>query len=146
MPELNILEILDVLPHRFPMLMVDRILSLEGTAMTAIKNVSVNEWFFQGHYPGKPIMPGVLIVEAMAQAGAVLILLQPEHKGKIPLIGSIENARFKQPVVPGDQIVMELELVNMKGSIGKMRSSAKVDGRLVASMELMFKVMEREQE
>lgn len=142
----NIQRILEVLPHRFPMLLVDRVISVENNKLTAIKNVTVNEWFFQGHYPEKPIMPGVLILEAMAQAGAVLILNSEQHQGKIPLIGAIDQVKFRRVVTPGDQIVMELEMLWMKGSVGKFKGTAKVEGELAASMEMTFKVRERERD
>lgn len=128
------------------MLLVDRVISVENNKLTAIKNVTVNEWFFQGHYPEKPIMPGVLILEAMAQAGAVLILNSEQHQGKIPLIGAIDQVKFRRVVTPGDQIVMELEMLWMKGSVGKFKGTAKVEGELAASMEMTFKVRERERD
>lgn len=143
---LNIQRILESLPHRYPMLLVDRVISIEENKLVAIKNVTVNEWFFQGHYPEKPIMPGVLILEAMAQAGAVLLLSQEAHKGRIPLIGAIDQVKFRRVVTPGDQLVMELELLWVKGSVGKFKGVAKVDNEIAALMEMTFKIRDRERE
>ena len=143
---MNIEQILQTLPHRYPMLLVDRIIEIgeDRKSCRGIKNVTINEPFFQGHYPGKPIMPGVLILEAMAQAGAALILTHPDYKGLIPLIGAIDNVKFKRPVVPGDQLVMDLELLWIRGNIGKIRGIASVDGEQASSMEMVFKLSEKE--
>jgi 3-hydroxyacyl-[acyl-carrier-protein] dehydratase len=142
---IKIEEILEYLPHRYPMLLVDRILEMEpGKRIKGLKNVTINESFFQGHYPGRPIMPGVLIVEAMAQAGAVLILMDESYKGKVPLIGAIEAVKFKRPVVPGDQLVTEAELLWLRGNVGKFKATATVDGEVAASMEMIFKLKERD--
>jgi beta-hydroxyacyl-ACP dehydratase FabZ len=141
----DIEEILKYLPHRYPMLLVDRVLEVvPGKTCKGLKNVTINEPFFQGHYPGKPIMPGVLIIEAMAQAGAILILSQPENEGMAPLIGSIDNVKFKRPVVPGDQLISDTELLWFRSSIGKMKATASVNGETVATMELTFKVIPME--
>jgi beta-hydroxyacyl-ACP dehydratase FabZ len=128
------------------MILVDRMLehSEDGTKCKAIKNVTFNEAFFQGHYPGFPVMPGVLIVEAMAQAGAAMMLSRPDTAGKIPLIGAIDDARFKRMVVPGDQLILECELLWMRGMVGRMKCQATVDGELAASMELTFKLATRD--
>lgn len=135
-------ELLDILPHRFPMLLIDRILEVDAPRTAkGLKNVTINEPFFQGHYPGKPIMPGVLIVEAIAQAGCILILSTPEHKGKIPLIGGIESVKFRRPVVPGDQLISEVELLWFRNDVGKIKGSATVDGETVATMEMSFKLI-----
>ena len=142
---IEIEEIMDSLPHRYPMLLLDRILELTpGKTSTGLKNVTMNEAFFQGHYPGKPIMPGVLIIEAMAQAGALVILSDGEHKGKLPVIGAIDNVKFKRPVVPGDQLVSSAELLWFRNQIGRMRSVATVDGEVVATLELTFKLVPKE--
>ncbi len=142
---LNVEKIMDCLPHRYPMLLVDRVLEMrEGKFCKGLKNVTMNEAFFQGHYPERPIMPGVLIVEAMAQAGAVLILNRPDLAGKVPLIGAIDDVRFKRPVVPGDQLISELELLWIRGTIGRFKGTATVDGELVASMEMTFKLIDKE--
>lgn len=129
------------------MLLVDRILEMDMVALRCkgLKNVSINEPFFQGHYPGRPIMPGVLIIESIAQVGAVLLLSDPKMLNRIPLIGAINDVKFKRPVVPGDQLVSECEILWVRGPIGKMRGVATVDGDLVASMEMTFKLQERDQ-
>lgn len=135
-------DIMGFLPHRFPMLLVDRILEVNGRTIKALKNVTINEPFFEGHYPGKPIMPGVLIIEAMAQAGAVLLLAQDMYKGMVPLIGAIDKVKFRRPVVPGDQLITTGELVAIKGSVGKLAATATVNGELVASLEMTFKLLQ----
>jgi len=138
---LDINEIQKIIPHRYPFLLVDRILELEpGKKAVGIKNVSVNEHFFQGHFPGHPVMPGVLIIEALAQVGAVALLSMDEYKGKIALFARIENARFRQQVVPGDQLVMEVEVLKLKGTVGKAQAKAMVDGKVAAEAELMFAI------
>jgi 3-hydroxyacyl-[acyl-carrier-protein] dehydratase len=137
---IDIQGILDLLPHRYPFLLLDRVLSCEpGKSVTAIKNVTVNEPFFQGHFPGRPIMPGVVIVEAMAQACGILAF---ETVGEAPrdtvfLFVGIDQARFKRPVVPGDQLEIRAELVRRVKTIWKFKVVAEVDGRLAASAELM---------
>ncbi|HEY3782322.1 MAG TPA: 3-hydroxyacyl-ACP dehydratase FabZ [Fimbriimonadaceae bacterium] len=139
---INIEQIMQYLPHRYPMLLVDRILEvIPGKKCVGLKNVTINEEFFIGHYPGRPIMPGVLIIEAMAQAGAILILSDPANAGKLPIIGSIDNVKLKRPVVPGDQLISDTELLWFRNNIGKMRAVATVDGEVAASMELTFKVV-----
>jgi 3-hydroxyacyl-[acyl-carrier-protein] dehydratase len=143
---MNIQDILETLPHRYPMLLVDRIvyISEDRKVCRGLKNVTINEPFFQGHYPGRPIMPGVLIVEAMAQAGAALILTDPNYRGMIPLIGGVDNVKFKKPVTPGDQLIMELELLWLRGNIGKIKGTATVDGEIAATMEMVFKLVNKE--
>jgi 3-hydroxyacyl-[acyl-carrier-protein] dehydratase len=142
---IDINDIMKCLPHRFPMLLVDRILDVEpGKTCTGLKNVTINEAFFQGHYPGMPIMPGVLIIEAMAQAGAVIILSDPEHEGKVPVIGAIDQVKFRHPVVPGDQLISKLELLWFRSGIGRMKGTACVGDHVAATMELTFKLVERE--
>lgn len=139
---MNVTEIMEVLPHRYPMLLVDRILELEsGKRAVGLKNVTINEAFFQGHYPGMPIMPGVLIVEAMAQAGAVILLTFEKYKGMVPVIGAIDEVKFKRQVVPGDTLVSDVELLWIKNGIGRIKGTATVDGQLAASMEMTFKLM-----
>lgn len=126
------------------MLLVDRIVEHSGNRCVGIKNVTINEAFFQGHYPGMPIMPGVLIIEAMAQAGAVLLLAEPEYEGLVPVIGAIDDVKFRRMVVPGDQLRSEIELIWIRNNIGRIRGKATVDGELAASMEMTFKLKRKE--
>jgi len=131
-----------VLPHRYPILLVDRILEVEpGVRCVGIKNVTINEGFFQGHYPGQPIMPGVLIIESLAQCGAVILLSQDSYRGMVPVIGAIDNVKFKRQVGPGDQLRLEIELLWIKSSIGRIKGVATVDGQLAAQMEMTFKLI-----
>jgi len=143
---MTITEIMDILPHRYPMLLVDRVLEIEeGKRIVCIKNVTANEQFFQGHFPGAPVMPGVLIVEAMAQCGAVLVLKDmPDRADKLFLFGGVDKARFRKPVVPGDQLRMEVEVLAKRSNSVKIRGVATVNGELVAEAE-MLSVMGRRQ-
>lgn len=135
---LDINEIKEIIPHRYPFLLVDRITELEeGKRVVGIKNVTVNEPFFQGHFPQYPVMPGVLILEAMAQVGAVAILKLPQFAGKIGFYAGIDNARFRRQVVPGDQLRIEVEIVKLKGSIAKSAAKAYVGDELACEAELM---------
>lgn len=144
MPEINIQEILRYLPHRYPFLLVDRILDLEeGKRCVGLKNVTMNEPFFQGHYPGYPIMPGVLIIEAIAQAGALVVLTDERYKDMVPVIGSVSEVRFRRPVVPGDQLISDTELLWVKSGVGKMRGTARVNNEEVASLEMTFMMIPR---
>jgi 3-hydroxyacyl-[acyl-carrier-protein] dehydratase len=132
-------NIQDILPHRYPFLLVDRLLEVvPGERAAGLKNVTINEPFFQGHFPGQPIMPGVLIVEAMAQVGAAALLTMPENRGRLALFTGIDNLRFKRQVVPGDTLRLELEIIKMRGPVGKGRGTANVDGKVAATGELMF--------
>lgn len=132
-------EIMEILPHRYPFLMLDRILELEpGVRALGEKLVTINEPFFQGHFPNMPIMPGVLIVEALAQTGAVAALSQPENKGKLAFFAGIDTVRFRRPVRPGDTLRMEVTLDKIRRGIGKGKGRATVDGQLVCEGELMF--------
>ena len=135
---LSIKEILNLLPHRYPFLLVDKILEQEENKIIGVKNVTINEPFFQGHFPGHPVMPGVLIIEAMAQVGGVLMFSKEENRGKIPLFAGIDKARFKKPVHPGDQLKIKVEIIKTIKGIGKAKAEAYVDDNLVASAELMF--------
>ena len=138
---LSVEEIQRILPHRYPFLLVDRILEMEaGKRMVGIKNVTVNEPFFQGHFPEKPVMPGVLIIEAMAQVGAAGILSLPEYQGKIALFAGIDKARFRRQVVPGDQLRIEVRVTKLRGAVGKSEAKAFVGEELAAEAELMFAI------
>jgi len=136
---MDVRAILDRLPHRYPLLLVDRILEVEGTRrIVGIKNVSINEPFFQGHFPGHPIMPGVLIVEAMAQTGGVLLMEQvPDREGKVVYFMALDNVKFRRPVVPGDQLRMEVEMLQFRGKVARMKGTAFVDGQVATEAEMM---------
>jgi 3-hydroxyacyl-[acyl-carrier-protein] dehydratase len=142
----DIQKIMGFLPHRYPFILVDRIIELvPGERVVGLKNVTINEPFFQGHFPGTPVMPGVLIVEAMAQAGGVLVYISrsEEHsKGLIYFMG-IDKARFRQPVIPGDQLVLEIMWTKRRGNVSKMSGKATVDGTLVAEAEVMAMMEEK---
>lgn len=136
---MNNIEIQKILPHRYPFLLVDNILEVEtGKKAIGLKNVTVNEPFFQGHFPGNPIMPGVLIIEAMAQVGGIAILSSEEYKGKLAVLTGIDKMKIRKQVVPGDTLIMEAEMLAFKMGIGKAKVCAKVDGKIVAQGELMF--------
>ena len=143
---MDIREILRSIPHRYPFLLVDRILEMEpGRKIVALKNVSMNEPFFQGHFPDAPVMPGVLIVEAMAQAGAVLLLHpMPDRDRKLVYFTGIDGARFRRAVVPGDQLKLTLEVLNLRPKACKMRGRAEVDGQRAAEAEILSALVERE--
>lgn len=133
------LKLTDILPHRYPFLLVDRILELEpGKRAVGIKNVTMNEYFFQGHFPGQPIMPGVLMVEALAQIGAVALLTMEGNEGKIPMFTGIEKLRFKRQVVPGDTLRLEMEVLQMRGPMGRGQGTVTVDGEMAVKGELLF--------
>lgn len=144
-PAVEIEEILRVLPHRYPILLVDRILAIEGdTKIVGLKNVTINEPFFQGHFPGHPIMPGVLIVEAMAQTGGVLLLRQLEApETKVVYFMSLDNVKFRRPVRPGDQLRMEVTVLQNKGRTVRLQGNAYVDGQLAAEAEMLARVVDR---
>ncbi len=138
---LDINEIKAILPHRYPFLLVDRILELEeGKKAIGIKNVTANEEFFNGHFPDYPVMPGVLIVEALAQVGGVAMLKKKENEGRLALFAGIDKCRFKKQVKPGDQLKLEVEILRLRGSIGKGKGVATVDGELVCETEIMFAI------
>lgn len=141
MPILTTKEIMERIPHRQPMLLIDTIEELEnGKRGVGKKCVSFNEPYFAGHFPGEPVMPGVLIIEALAQVGAVVILSCPEFKGKTAYFGAINAAKFRRKVVPGDVLMLEVEMVKQKGSIGIGKATATVNGKVAASAELTFAV------
>ncbi|MCR8852672.1 3-hydroxyacyl-ACP dehydratase FabZ [Lysinibacillus sp. FSL R7-0073] len=132
-------QIQEILPHRYPFLLVDRIEELEeGKRAVGLKNVTINEEFFNGHFPQYPVMPGVLIVEALAQVSAVIMLTKEGNEGRLGLLAGIDQCRFKKQVKPGDQLRLEVEITRVKGSIGKGKGIATVDGELVCEMELVF--------
>jgi len=143
---MTITEIMKLLPHRYPMLLVDRILEIQEKRIVGIKNVSANEQFFQGHFPGAPVMPGVLIVEAMAQCAAVLFLRDIEDRDKkLFLFGGVDKARFRKPVIPGDQLTLECEVLQRRANTVKVRGVAKVGDVVVAEAELLSVMVDRPQ-
>jgi 3-hydroxyacyl-[acyl-carrier-protein] dehydratase len=132
-------EILNILPHRYPFMLVDRIIELEeGKRIVGIKNLTFNELFFQGHFPGRPVMPGVLQMEAMAQVAGILLNKMFGGEGKISFFAAIDNARFRRPVVPGDQLRMEIDIVNAKPRLSKVHAKAFVGDKLASEADLMF--------
>ena len=142
---MNVNEIQKIIPHRFPFLLVDAVLELEPSKrIVGIKNVTANEPFFQGHFPGAPVMPGVLIVEAMAQLGAVMVLKDlPDREQKLVYFSGIDSARFRQPVIPGDQIRMVVEALKMRPRHGKLKAEAFVRDKLVAEAEIFSTIVDR---
>ena len=146
-PPLDARAIERIIPHRYPMLLIDRVIELEpGKRAVAIKNVTRNEWFFEGHFPQQPIMPGVLIIEALAQTGAVAALSAEQFQGKLGLFAGIDGVRFRRQVAPGDQLRLEVTLERIRGPIGKAAASATVDGELAASGTLTFAMVDAPQD
>ena len=144
MPILDIEAIRNILPHRYPMLLVDRILELEPDRIVGIKNVTINEPFFNGHFPDFPVMPGVLIIEAMAQVAGVLVLKEmADRHNKVVFLAAVEGAKFRKPVVPGDQLRIEMKVGKRKASVAKMYGQATVDGAVVAEAEVLCKLADK---
>lgn len=145
---LEISEIMSILPHRYPFLLIDRIVEIERKKrIVAIKNVTINEPFFQGHFPGYPIMPGALVVEAIAQAGGVLLMPEvPDRHRKLMVFTGIERAKFRRPVVPGDQLRIEVSVLNWKPRVARMQGRAMVDGKLACEATVMCQLVPREAE
>ena len=138
---LNIKEIQEIIPHRYPFLFVDSIESLEPLKRAVgYKNVTMNEYFFQGHFPQEPVLPGGIIIEALAQVGAIALLYDEKFRGKIAYFGGIKNARFREKVVPGDRLRLEVEIIKMKGPMGIGQATAKVGDKVVCQAELTFAV------
>ncbi|SFB04209.1 MULTISPECIES: 3-hydroxyacyl-ACP dehydratase FabZ [unclassified Bacillus (in: firmicutes)] len=144
---LDINQIKEIIPHRYPFLLVDRILEVEeGQRAVGIKNVTANEEFFNGHFPDYPVMPGVLVIEALAQVGAVAMLKKEENRGRLAFFAGIDNCRIKRQVVPGDQLRLEVEMTRVRGKIGKGRGVATVDGEVAVELEMMFALGEKKEE
>ena len=142
---MDIQEIMERIPHRYPFLLIDRIIELvPGKKAVGIKNVTANEWFFQGHFPGMPIMPGVLILEALAQLGAVIVLHDENNRGKIPVFTGVDKLRFRRQVVHGDQLRLEAEIDRVRGVMGKGFVKALVEDKIAVEGEIMFALVERE--
>ncbi len=140
----DINKIMDLIPHRYPFLLVDRILSIDEDKITGIKNVSINEPHFQGHFPGQPIMPGVLIVEGMAQCAGVLMLRRIEHpESKLVFFASIDKVKFRKPVVPGDQIRYEIEITRFGGKVCRFKGNTYVEDQLVCEAEMLASIMDK---
>jgi 3-hydroxyacyl-[acyl-carrier-protein] dehydratase len=144
----DIQEILGFLPHRYPFLLIDRVVEFErGKRLVAIKNVTMNEPFFQGHFPGYPIMPGVLVVEAMAQAGAIIMMSEiPDREKKLAVFTGIEKAKFRRPVTPGDQLRIEVDVLQFKSRLGRMEAKALVDGKVACQATLTCQIVPKTRE
>ncbi len=142
---LDVVEIQRILPHRYPFLMVDGILEIERLKrIVGVKNVTINEAHFQGHFPGRPVMPGVLIIEALAQAGGLLLLLEiPDRDNKLLYLVAVDGVRFRRPVVPGDQLKLELDVLSWRGDFCRLEGKATVDGQLAVEATLMCKMVDR---
>ncbi len=137
-------EILEILPHRYPFLMVDRILEIEGNKkIVGIKNVAHNEPYFQGHFPNLPTMPGVMIIEAMAQVGGIMLMRDRKGEDLVAYLAGVNSFRWKKPVYPGDQLVITVELIASKGNMGKVKAKAEVEGKIVAQGEISFALVPR---
>lgn len=144
MTSMDVQEISALLPHRYPFLMVDRIIEINEDSIVGLKNVTVNEPHFTGHFPGFPVMPGVLIIEAMAQVSGILVgKMAPHTRGRIMYLAAVENAKFRKPVVPGDQLRIEMKMLRLKHAVAKIQGIAKVDGQVVAEATLMCTLTDR---
>jgi beta-hydroxyacyl-ACP dehydratase FabZ len=140
---MDVEAIMKILPHRQPFLFVDRVVSMEpGKRAVGIKNVTMNDYFFQGHFPKRPVMPGVLIIEALAQVGGVLMLSPKENRGKLAFFMAVNNAKFRKPVVPGDQLILEVVVGKIRSKTGQVLTKAYVDGKVVAEADLMFALVD----
>lgn len=138
---LDVQQIKDIIPHRYPFLLVDKVVEMEeAKRVVGIKNVTINEPFFAGHFPEHPVMPGVLILEALAQVGAIAVLGMEGNKGKIGFLAGVDKCRFKRQVIPGDQLRLEVEILRMKGPIGKGKAVATVDGEVACQAEITFAI------
>lgn len=137
---LSLTEIQKILPHRYPFLFVDRVTEVSEEKIVGFKQVSANEPFFQGHFPGYPVMPGVLIAEACAQLGGILLLQRPEYAGKLAFLTGLDGWKFRRQVVPGDTLTMEVSIINLRSSFGKSKARATVDGQLAAEGEISFAI------
>jgi len=143
-PAMGMAQIFDTLPHRYPFLLVDRVLTIDPPRAVGIKNVTFNEEFFQGHFPGNPVMPGVLILEAMAQVGGCLVFsTMPERHTKLVYLVGVDKARFRRPVVPGDQLVITVELLSHRHKLVRVKGEARVDGQLCAEAEILSSVVDK---
>ena len=141
---MDVQEISEILPHRYPMLMVDKIVEISEDTIVGIKNVTINEPHFTGHFPGYPVMPGVMIIEAMAQVAGILVAtVAPHTRGRIMFLASVDEAKFRRPVVPGDQLRIEMKLIRLKATIAKMQGTATVDGQIAAEATLMCKLTDQ---
>lgn len=140
---MDVEQIRDLIPHRYPFLLVDRILELEpGKRAVGLKNVTVNENFFQGHFPIQALMPGVLIVESMAQVGGVVVMTMPEVQGKMALLAGLEHVRFRKPVMPGDALITEAEMIWLRRDVGRIKTTARVENEIAAEAEIVFALVE----
>lgn len=141
---LDVEQIRAILPHRYPFLLVDRILEMEpGKSAVGLKNVTINEEFFEGHFPGAAVMPGVLVLEAMAQVGGVMLLSISGNEGKLAYFGGVDKVRFRKPVLPGDTLITTIELLKVRGTVGKVKVTGRVDDQIAAEGEFTFALVER---